>query len=140
MANSYDKTLESDLPIVSINGLNTNKNVQFNGTLGVTGATTLGSTLAVASTTTLNGNVTVTGTVSNSGIATSINATAFTAGGIQAYGFGTVGTFGIYVGSGAPTVAAATGSLYLRSDGSGTGSRAFISTGGTAWTAIMTNA
>ena len=54
---------------------------------------------------------------------------------------GSAGTFGIYYGSGAPTVSAAKGSLYLRTDGSGTGDRAYINTnGGTTWTALTTAA
>lgn len=140
MANSYDKCLESDLPIVAINGLNTNKNAQINGTLGVTGAVTLGSTLAVSGAVTFAGGIGVTGALSSSGIITAENDLAAVAGGSQALGFGTIATQGIYWGSGAPTTGAATGSLYLRTDGSGTGSRAYISTGGTAWTAIITNA
>lgn len=53
--------------------------------------------------------------------------------------FGTTVGFGIYIGSGAPTVSAAKGSLYLRSDGSANNNRAFINTdGGTTWTAIST--
>jgi hypothetical protein len=48
---------------------------------------------------------------------------------------------GMYVGSGAPTIAAAKGSLYLRSDGSGTADRAYINTNGsTTWTALTTAA
>lgn len=47
--------------------------------------------------------------------------------------------FGIYAGSAAPTISAAQGSLYLRSDGSGTSNRVYINTdGGTSWTAIQT--
>jgi hypothetical protein len=46
---------------------------------------------------------------------------------------------GIYVGSGAPTVSAAKGSLYLRTDGSTTNDRAYINTNGsTTWTALTT--
>lgn len=53
----------------------------------------------------------------------------------------TTAAFGIYFGSGAPTVTAAKGSLYLRSDGSGTGDRMYVNTdGGTTWTAITTAA
>lgn len=49
------------------------------------------------------------------------------------------GSFGFYCGSGAPTVSAAKGSFYLRSDGSGTTDRAYINTNGaTTWTAITT--
>ena len=53
--------------------------------------------------------------------------------------FGTTAGFGIYYGSGAPTVSAAKGSLYLRSDGTGAADRAYINTdAGTTWTAIAT--
>lgn len=55
--------------------------------------------------------------------------------------FGTTAGFGIYVGSGAPTVSAAKGSLYLRSDGTTTNDRAYINTNGTTtWTALTTAA
>jgi hypothetical protein len=71
-----------------------------------------------------------------------VNAgTAMPSGGVQDQGinFSTTAHFGIYFGSGAPTVNAAKGSLYLRSDGSTTTSRAYINTdGATTWTAITT--
>lgn len=48
-------------------------------------------------------------------------------------------SFGVYFGSGAPTVAAAQGSLYLRSDGTTVNNRAYINTNGsTTWTPIST--
>jgi hypothetical protein len=47
--------------------------------------------------------------------------------------------FGVFFGSGAPTLAAAKGSLYLRSDGTTTNDRAYINTNGsTTWTALTT--
>ena len=47
--------------------------------------------------------------------------------------------FAVHFGSGAPTVSATKGSLYLRSDGSTTNDRAYINTnGGTTWTALVT--
>lgn len=47
--------------------------------------------------------------------------------------------FGVYVGTGVPTIAAPQGSLYLRRDGSGTNTRAYISTNNSAgWTALVT--
>jgi hypothetical protein len=47
--------------------------------------------------------------------------------------------FGIYWGSGAPTVSAGQGSIYIRSDGSSTSTRMYINTNGsTAWTAVTT--
>lgn len=69
------------------------------------------------------------------------NAVAITAGGAQCFGMTTTSTMGIYAGSGAPTVAAAKGSIYLRSDGTTTNNRAYInSDGGTTWTALTTAA
>jgi hypothetical protein len=65
---------------------------------------------------------------------------ATTAGGAAATGF-YMGTAGIRVtwGSGAPTLSAPQGSLYLRTDGSSTSTRAYINTNGsTGWTAITT--
>jgi hypothetical protein len=54
---------------------------------------------------------------------------------------GTTSGFGIYYGSGAPTVSAAQGSLYMRSDGTTTNDRMYVNTdGGTTWTAVITAA
>jgi hypothetical protein len=55
--------------------------------------------------------------------------------------FGTTTNFGIFFGSGAPTLSAAQGSLYLRSDGSGSTTRAYINSSsgsGTTWTSLTT--
>jgi hypothetical protein len=73
---------------------------------------------------------------------TSAAGTTLTAGGAVALNVGT-STVGpnLYAGSGAPTVSAPKGSLYLRSDGSSTSTRAYINTdGATTWTAITTAA
>lgn len=54
---------------------------------------------------------------------------------------GTTSGFGLYYGSGAPTVSAAQGSLYLRSDGSSTSTRLYVNTNGsTTWTNVTTAA
>jgi hypothetical protein len=54
---------------------------------------------------------------------------------------GNTALFGIYYGSGAPTVVAAKGSLYLRTDGSGTSDRMYVATDGAGtWTAVTTAA
>jgi hypothetical protein len=45
--------------------------------------------------------------------------------------------FGIFAGSGAPTVTAAQGSLYLRTDGTTTNDRIYVR-GSSAWIAITT--
>jgi hypothetical protein len=71
------------------------------------------------------------------------SGTAIPAGGTAGVGhmFSSTSNFGVFFGSGAPTLSAAKGSLYLRSDGTGTGDRAFINTNGTTtWTAITTAA
>jgi len=93
-----------------------------------------------------NGNFTAThssGALALSGLVTVASATATPAGGSTAGAllFGTTAGFGIYYGSGAPTVSAGQGSLYLRSDGSTTSTRAYINTNGsTTWTALTTAA
>lgn len=71
------------------------------------------------------------------------SGTAIPAGGTAGKGFllSSTSNFGIFFGSGAPTLTAAKGSLYMRSDGSGTTNRAYINTdGGTTWTALTTAA
>jgi hypothetical protein len=72
-----------------------------------------------------------------------LTGTAIPAGGTAGAGFllSSTTNFGMFFGSGAPTLAAAQGSLYLRSDGSGTSDRAYINTdGSTTWTALTTAA
>lgn len=87
------------------------------------------------------GHVETTGALSASGLTTFANATSTTAGGAVGAKFGISGVTGLYFGSGAPTVSAPQGSLYLRTDGSSTSSRAYINTNGsTTWTAITTAA
>lgn len=70
-----------------------------------------------------------------------LNSVATPAGGTAGAGvtFGSTSNFGVFFGSGAPTLAAAKGSLYLRSDGSGTNNRMYVNTdGSTTWTAVVT--
>jgi hypothetical protein len=51
----------------------------------------------------------------------------------------TTAAFGIYFGSGAPTVVAAKGSIYLRSDGSSTSTRLYVASDSAgAWVAVTT--
>ena len=90
----------------------------------------------------LTGNVTgnVTGTtVAVTGNVTADSGTAPVAGGAASFLATSTAGLGIYFGSGAPTVTAAQGSLYLRTDGSSTSTRAYVnSDGGTTWVAITT--
>lgn len=63
---------------------------------------------------------------------------ATTSGGVAATAFGTT-QIGICWGSGAPTLAATKGSLYLRTDGSGVNDRMYVNTNSsTTWTAVVT--
>lgn len=69
--------------------------------------------------------------------------TAIPAGGTagSGYKFSSTANYGVFFGSGSPTLSAAKGSLYLRSDGSGATNRAYInSDGGSTWTALTTAA
>lgn len=81
------------------------------------------------------------GAISATGNVTADSATAPVAGGAASFLATSTAGLGIYFGSGAPTVSAAKGSLYLRTDGSSTSTRAYINTdGATTWTAITTAA
>jgi hypothetical protein len=64
-----------------------------------------------------------------------------TAGGatVPALTIGNVANFGIFFGSGPPTISAAQGSLYLCTNGSSATTRAYINTNGTTgWTSVTT--
>ena len=88
----------------------------------------------------LTGPVTAT-TVSATGNITADSATAPAAGGMLAFQMSSTSGLGIYVGSGAPTIAAAQGSLYIRTDGSSTSTRLYVNTtGSTTWTNVTTAA
>ena len=112
-------------PVRSENGFQTISINQSTGTVTVTG--TFGAATSVSS-------LAATGTV------TARSASALVAGGAAGFiGTNVAAGMGIYFGSGAPTVAAAQGSLYLRSDGSSTSTRAYVNTNGTTgWAAITT--
>ena len=114
-------------PVRSENGFQT---ISINAT---TGAVTVTGTFGAATSVT---------TLTATGNITADSASGLVAGGASAFIATNVAAgMGIYVGSGAPTVAAAQGSLYLRSDGSSTSTRAYINTNGsTTWTALTTAA
>lgn len=82
-------------------------------------------------------------TVSSVGVMVPLSGSSATAGGAVAIriGTGASGFLNVCGGSGAPTLSAPQGSLYLRTDGSSTSTRAYINTdAGTTWTAITTAA
>lgn len=106
------------------------------GTLAVTGAVTLSSTLA-------SGAQTVTGAVSSTASVAAHTGTAVPAGGTAGAGFlvSSTSNLGVFFGSGAPTLSAAQGSVYIRTDGSSTSTRLYINTNGaTTWTNVTTAA
>jgi len=68
--------------------------------------------------------------------------TVTTAGGaaVAAISMG-IGSIGIFFGSGLPTISAAQGSLFLRTDGSSISTRLYVNTNGTTgWTNVTTAA
>lgn len=78
--------------------------------------------------------------ITNLGSVIAGNNVAITAGG-STVGFkiSSTSTFGIYCGSGVPSISAAQGSLYLRSDGSSSSTRLYVnSDGGTTWVNVTT--
>ena len=91
----------------------------------------------------ITGNVTAgtitAATVSATGNLTADSGLAPAAGGMSAIQISSTAGLGIYVGSGLPTVSAAQGSLYIRTDGSSGTTRMYINTNGTTgWTAVNT--
>ena len=89
------------------------------------------------------GNVLSSAVVSAVGAATILSGTAVPAGGTTGAGYklSSTANLGVFFGSGAPTLSAAQGSLYLRTDGSSTTTRMYINTNGsTTWTNVVTSA
>ena len=81
--------------------------------------------------------------VFSSGAIRACQGTAIPAGGTAGRGVmvSSTANFGVFFGSGAPTLSAAQGSLYIRSDGSSASTRLYVNTdGGTTWTNVTTAA
>jgi hypothetical protein len=122
-------------PVRSENGFQT---ISINAT---TGAVTVTGTFGAATSVTslaATGSVTA-ASLSATGNVTADSNVALVAGGASAFiATNTAVGMGVYIGSGAPTVAAAKGSIYLRSDGSSASTRLYVSDGGTTWIAVTT--
>jgi hypothetical protein len=98
------------------------------------------TTGAVTTTATI-GPATTVDTLEATGNITADSTQAVVAGGAAAFLATTTADLGIYVGSGLPTIAAAQGSIYLRTDGSSTSTRLYVNTtGSTTWTNVTTAA
>lgn len=77
----------------------------------------------------------------NAGRVRFFGGTAVPAGGTDGVGvtMSSTANLGVFFGSGAPTLSAAQGSLYMRTDGSSTSTRMYVNTdGSTGWTAVTT--
>lgn len=111
-------------PVRSVAGF---QDISINST---TGAVTVDATF---------GSATTVDTLSATGNITADSGTAPAAGGMAAFLMSSTAGLGIYVGSGAPTVSAAQGSLYIRTDGSSGTTRLYVNTNGsTGWTNVTT--
>ena len=112
------------------------------GGANVNATTHTGTTVSVSGNIT-GGNVLSSAVVSAVGAATILSGTAVPAGGTTGagYKFSSTANLGVFFGSGVPTLTAAQGSLYLRTDGSSTSTRMYVNTNGsTTWTAVTTAA
>ena len=107
----------------------------------ITGGNILTGGLVSATANVTGGNIRTGGQVSATGNALFLAGTAVPVGGTAGAGIMMSSTtnLGVFFGSGAPTIAAAQGSLYLRTDGSSTSTRLYVNTtGSTSWTAVTT--
>ena len=120
------------------------------GFINATGNISLTGNVIAGNLTTPNGAIVSVGNITGGNLLTDGSVSALTdtvipAGGTagKGYLFGTAYTtnFGVFFGSGVPMLAAAKGSLYLRSDGTTTNDRMYVNTdGSTTWTAVITAA
>ena len=107
----------------------------------ITGGNILTGGLVSATANITGGNIRTGGQVSATGNALFLAGTAVPVGGTAGAGIMMSSTtnLGVFFGSGAPTIAAAQGSLYLRTDGSSTSTRLYVNTtGSTTWTNVTT--
>ena len=119
----------------------------FTNTVNVAATTASTSTttgaLIVAGGAGIAGNVRAGGLISATGNIRLLAATSVPAGGTAGAGLlmSSTTNLGVFFGSGAPTLSAAKGSLYLRTDGSTTSTRMYVNTdASTTWTAVTTAA
>jgi len=133
-----------------LGGANVNATLHTGTTVSVTGNITGGNLITgaaisaasvSASANITGGNILSSAVVSAVGNATILSATAVPAGGTAGagYKFSSTANLGVFFGSGVPTLSAAKGSLYLRTDGTTTNDRMYVNTNGsTTWTAVTT--
>jgi len=138
------KILIYTTPTASITPVNTatfDSTGAFTATGNITGGNVLTAGLASATGNITGGNILSSAVISAVGNATILSGTAVPTGGTTGAGYKLSSTtnLGVFFGSGAPTLSAAQGSLYLRTDGTTTNNRMYVNTNGsTTWTAVTT--
>lgn len=126
---------------VTTAGTNAASVVTVDGTQTLTNKTLTSPSLSSPTMTTPAIGVATGTSLTATGVLHAYSGTAIPAGGTAGTGFvfSSVANFGVFFGSGAPSLSAAQGSLYLRSDGSSTSTRLYVNTdGATAWTNVTT--
>jgi hypothetical protein len=122
-------------------GMNVNGLISATG--NVTGGNVTTGGLVSATGNITGGNIISSAVISSAGNARILSGTAVPAGGTAGAGYlmSSTTNLGVFFGTGAPTLSAAKGSLYLRSDGTTTNDRMYVNTdGATTWTAVITAA
>jgi hypothetical protein len=122
-------------------GMNVNGLISATG--NVTGGNVTTGGLVSATGNVTGGNIISSAVISSAGNARILSGTAVPAGGTAGAGYlmSSTTNLGVFFGTGAPTLSAAKGSLYLRSDGTTTNDRMYVNTdGATTWTAVITAA
>lgn len=136
-------TVYIDAPIVGTNAIFTRPHTlgivdATSASSSITGGLVVATTLGTAATSVGigGGNINAGGTLITGGAQTVAGGTAIPAGGTAGVGqmFSSTANFGVFFGSGAPTLTAAQGSIYLRSDGAG--AVYANTTGSTTWSAL----
>jgi hypothetical protein len=133
--------------LISATGNITGGNILNGGLISSTGNSTAANYLTAglisATSNITGGNIISSAVISSAGSARILSSTAVPAGGTAGAGYlmSSTANLGVFFGSGAPTLSAAQGSLYLRTDGSTTSTRMYVNTtGSTVWTAVTTAA
>lgn len=111
--------------------------------VSVVAATAVGSVLVSAGTAAAPAWTAVVGLASLNvtGALSAFSATAIPVGGSSTIGvkLSSAAAFGVFIGTGVPSLSAGTGSLYLRSDGATATTRMYVNTNGsTTWTGVTT--
>jgi hypothetical protein len=120
-------------------GSNLNTSGQVSSTGNVLGGNIVTAGVVSATGNITGGNITTAGTFAATGNVAILTGTAVPAGGTTGAGYklSSVANLGIFFGSGAPSLSAAQGSIYLRTDGIAN-ARIYVNNNGTTgWTGLL---